>query len=55
MVLINMQKFYVKQQKKSKKFYEVPISYNGRTHEEGKKIKFYHFFSVVFRIIFKRF
>tara|TARA_B100001939_G_scaffold257249_1_gene224157 strand:+ start:444 stop:1139 length:696 start_codon:yes stop_codon:yes gene_type:complete len=40
--------------KKGKKFYEVPISYNGRTHEEGKKIKFYHFFSVVFRIIIQR-
>ena len=41
--------------KKSKKHYEVPISYNGRSHEEGKKIKFYHFFSVVFRIIIERF
>ena len=40
--------------KKGKKFYEVPISYNGRTHEEGKKIKFYHFFSVVFRITIQR-
>ena len=28
--------------KNGKKFYEVPISYNGRTHDEGKKIKFYH-------------
>ena len=41
--------------KKSKKFYEVPISYNGRTHEEGKKIKFYHIFSVVFRIVLEKF
>lgn len=40
--------------KKGKKFYEIPISYNGRTQEEGKKIKFYHFFSVVFRIIIQR-
>ena len=40
--------------KKGKKFYEIPISYNGRTQEEGKKIKFYHFFSVVFRIIVQR-
>ncbi len=41
--------------KKGKKFYEVPISYNGRTHEEGKKIKFYHIFSVLFRIAIERF
>ena len=34
-----------------KKFYEVPINYNGRGHEEGKKIKFYHIFSVIFQII----
>ena len=40
--------------KNGKFFYEVPISYNGRTHEEGKKIKFYHFFSVLFRIIVER-
>ena len=38
-----------------KKFYEIPISYNGRTHEEGKKIKFYHIFSVLFRIVVERF
>ena len=36
---------------KGKKFYEVPISYNGRSHEEGKKIKFYHIFTVIFQII----
>jgi len=41
--------------KKGKKFYEVPINYNGRTHEEGKKIKFYHIFSVLFRIVIERF
>ena len=29
--------------KKGRKFYEVPINYNGRNHEEGKKIKFYQF------------
>tara|TARA_B100000035_G_C20924940_1_gene520249 strand:+ start:91 stop:783 length:693 start_codon:yes stop_codon:yes gene_type:complete len=40
--------------KKGKKFYEVPISYNGRTYQEGKKIRFYHFFTVVFRIIIQR-
>ena len=36
---------------KGKKFYEVPINYNGRSHEEGKKIKFYHIFPVIFQII----
>ena len=41
--------------KKGDRFYEVPISYNGRSHLEGKKIKFYHFFSVIFRIIIERF
>ena len=41
--------------RKGKKFYEVPISYNGRTHQEGKKIKFYHIFSVLYRIIIERF
>jgi len=41
--------------KKGKKFYEVPINYNGRTHEEGKKIKFYHIFSVLFRMVIERF
>ena len=41
--------------KKGNKFYEVPISYNGRTHEEGKKIKFYHIFAVLFRIVTERF
>ena len=41
--------------KNGKKFYEVPIRYNGRTYEEGKKIKFYHIFSVLFRIIIERF
>ena len=29
--------------KKGKKFYEVPINYNGRSYSEGKKIRAYHF------------
>jgi glycosyltransferase involved in cell wall biosynthesis len=37
--------------KNGNKFYEVPISYNGRTKSEGKKIKAYHFFIVLFEII----
>ena len=41
--------------KKGKKFYEVPISYNGRTHDEGKKIKFYHIFGVIYQILIGRF
>lgn len=40
--------------KNGKYFYEVPISYNGRSHDEGKKIKFYHFFIVLFRILLER-
>ena len=36
-------------------FYEVPINYNGRTHDEGKKIKFYHIFSVIYQIVVGRF
>ena len=41
--------------KKGSFFYEVPINYNGRTQAEGKKIKYYHFFIVLFRIIFQKF
>ena len=40
--------------KKGKKFYEVPISYNGRNASEGKKIKAYHFFLVLFEIVKRR-
>jgi glycosyltransferase involved in cell wall biosynthesis len=36
------------------KFFEVPINYNGRTHAEGKKIKFYHIFFVIYQIIICR-
>ena len=41
--------------KKGNKFYEVPISYNGRNASEGKKIKPHHFFLVLFEIIRGRF
>ena len=37
--------------RKGKKFYEVPINYNGRSHEDGKKIKFYHIFGVIHQIL----
>ena len=41
--------------KNGDKFYEVPINYNGRSFKEGKKIKFYHFFSVLYRIFIEKF
>lgn len=37
--------------KKGNKFFEVPISYNGRSYLEGKKIKPHHFFLVLFQIL----
>ena len=37
--------------KKGNKFYEVPISYYGRSTSEGKKIKPQHFFLALFQII----
>lgn len=40
--------------KASRIFYEVPISYSGRTFEEGKKIKARHIFSVIYMILKKR-
>lgn len=40
--------------KQGSRFYEVPISYNGRSHDEGKKIKFYHIFSVIYQILIGR-
>ena len=41
--------------KKGNKFYEVPISYNGRSHEEGKKNRFYHIFAVIYQIYIGKF
>lgn len=37
--------------KKAKKSYEVPINYSGRDKSEGKKIRYYHIFSVIYQII----
>ena len=34
--------------------YEVPISYHGRTHAEGKKIRAHHIFGIFWMIINKR-
>ena len=41
--------------KNGSKFYEVPINYNGRTIKEGKKIRFYHIFSIIFQMLKNRF
>jgi len=41
--------------KKGKKFYEIPINYNGRNYDEGKKIRARHFFLVLFQMIRGRF
>ena len=40
--------------KKGNKFFEVPVNYNGRTISEGKKIRFYHIFSIIFQMIKNR-
>ena len=40
--------------KNSSVYYEVPISYSGRTFEEGKKIRGRHVFKVIFTIIKKK-
>jgi glycosyltransferase involved in cell wall biosynthesis len=40
--------------KKAKKNYEIPINYSGRDISEGKKIRFYHIFSVIYQIIKSR-
>ena len=36
-------------------FYEVPITYRGRSYEEGKKIRAHHTFKIVYTIIKKYF
>ena len=40
--------------KKAKKNYEIPINYSGRDISEGKKIRFYHIFPVIYQIIKSR-
>lgn len=40
---------------RSKRFYEVPISYNGRSYNEGKKIHWYHVFVILFTMLRVRF
>jgi hypothetical protein len=41
--------------KEGTSFYEVPISYFGRSYEEGKKIRPYHILGVFARIFKERF
>ena len=41
--------------RKNARLYEVPISYYGRTYKEGKKIKFYHTFGVIWALFKYRF
>ena len=41
--------------KKSKNNFEIPINYNGRSAKDGKKIRWYHFFSVIFQLTIGRF
>ena len=41
--------------KKSKNNFEIPINYNGRSAMDGKKIRWYHFFSVIFQLTVGRF
>jgi glycosyltransferase involved in cell wall biosynthesis len=40
--------------KKGDKFFEVPVNYNGRTINEGKKIRYYHIFSIIYQVIKNR-
>jgi glycosyltransferase involved in cell wall biosynthesis len=41
--------------KRSKRYYDVPISYHGRTYEEGKKIRARHVVGVIRTIVAERF
>ena len=39
---------------KSQKIYEVSVKYNARTYDEGKKIRYFNFFEVVYWILIAR-
>ncbi|OFX08851.1 MAG: glycosyltransferase [Alphaproteobacteria bacterium RIFOXYD12_FULL_60_8] len=41
--------------RRGKVLYDVPISYHGRSYEEGKKIRWHHVFPVLWMIFKKRF
>ena len=36
---------------KNSKIYEIGVNYHGRTYKEGKKIRYYDVFSVIYWII----
>lgn len=38
---------------RAKRMYEVPVSYYGRSYDEGKKIRAYHVFPMVLTILFR--
>ncbi|MDE0994689.1 MAG: glycosyltransferase family 2 protein, partial [Rhodospirillales bacterium] len=40
---------------RGKLLYEVPISYHGRTYEDGKKIRAHHTIAVIWTMIKMRF
>ena len=40
--------------KKSSKIYEIAVNYNARTYKDGKKIKYYNVFEVIFWIIYTK-
>ncbi len=40
--------------KNSKKIYEIGINYDARKYEDGKKIRYYHVFSVIYWIVVTR-
>ncbi len=39
---------------KKSKIFEIGVNYHGRTYDEGKKIKYYDVFSVIYWIIFSK-
>ena len=41
--------------KRGARLYEMPISYYGRTYKEGKKIRFYHAFEIIWALFRFRF
>ena len=41
--------------KNGKVFYEVPISYSGRSYDEGEKNRAFHIFKIVYTLIITRF
>ena len=40
--------------RESSKIYEIAVNYNGRTYKDGKKIKYYNVFEVIFWIVYTK-